>query len=411
MTTRPEGTVIADPAVSRRASAIRALPSFRAINEFSFSSAYARRRGQPGIVDFTFGNPHEMAAAAYVDALRAAAIPRDKDWFAYTEYLPLAQEAAAAGLRDRLGLPFAPEDVLLTTGGFTAIATALKTVADPGDEVIYSLPPWFLYEALALEAGLVPVKVGIDRATFDLDLEAIAAAITPRTRIVIVCTPNNPTGRIYPPATLERLAAVLDEASERNGRRVYLLSDEPYQRIVYDGASPVSPLGFYPHSFLAYSYGKTLLAPGQRMGYLALPPTMPDRPAMRDAIQTLQIATGWVYPNAVLQYALPRLEELAFDIGLFQRKRDRMVAALREIGYRVTVPEGAFYLFPESPIPDDAAFTAILAELGVLAMPGRIFETPGFFRISLTATLETIEAGLPRFAEAYARATAGQVPA
>lgn len=146
------------------------------------------------------------------------------------------------------------------------------------------------------------------------------------------------------------------------------------------------------------------------MGYLAVPPTMPDRPVLRDAIQTLQIATGWVYPNAVLQHALPRLEELSFDIALFQRKRDRMVAALREIGYRANVPEGAFYLFPESPIPDDAAFATILAEMGVLVIPGQMFETPGFFRISLTATLETIEASLPRFAEAYARATASQIP-
>jgi len=244
MTTRPEGTVIADPAVSRRASAIRALPSFRAINEFSFSSAYARRRGELGIVDFTFGNPHEMAAAAYVDALRAAAIPRDKDWFAYTEYLPLAQEAAAAGLRDRLGLPFAPEDVLLTTGGFTAIATALKTVADPGDEVIYSLPPWFLYEGLAVEAGLVPVEVPVDPETFDLDVDAIAAAVTPRTRVVIVNSPNNPTGRVYPPATLRRLAAALDEGSTRIGRRIYLISDEAYNRLVFDGARFRSPVEF-----------------------------------------------------------------------------------------------------------------------------------------------------------------------
>ena len=157
----------------------------------------------------------------------------------------------------------------LTTGGFAAISTALKIVGDPGDEVVYSLPPWFLYEPIVLEAGMVPVKVSIDRETLDLDLDAIAAAITPRTRIVIVNSPNNPTGRIYPPATLERLAAILDEASERNGRRIFLISDEPYNRIVYDGARFRSPVEFYPWSFLAYSYGKTLLSPGERIGYLA----------------------------------------------------------------------------------------------------------------------------------------------
>jgi aspartate aminotransferase len=396
--------------ISRRVTTIAAAKPFGLLFDYINDFNFAERRLQPGTLDFTVGDPHEMPSRAYVEALAAGLEPQNELWFAYKQNEPAAREAAAAGLRRAVGLPFETEDIHLTTGGFAAIALAMKVVADPGDEVIYSLPPWFLYEALALEAGLVPVKVGIDQGTFDLDIEAIAAAITPKTRIVIVCTPNNPTGRIYPPETLERLAAVLDEASERNGQRIYLLSDEPYQRIVYDGASPVSPLRFYPHSFLAYSYGKTLLAPGQRMGYLAVPPTMPDRPALRDAIQTLQIATGWVYPNAVLQHALPRLEELQFDIALFQRKRDRMVAALREIGYRVTVPEGAFYLFPESPLADDAAFATILAELGVLVLPGRMFETPGYFRISLTATLETIEAGLPRFAEAYVRATSA-VPA
>ncbi len=131
---------------------------------------------------------------------------------------------------------------------------------------------------------------------------------------------------------------------------------------------------------------------------------MPHREEMRDAIRTLQFATGFVFPNAVLQYALPRLEELPFEIGLFQRKRDMMVDALRDIGYRVNRPEATFYLFPESPIPDDQAFVSILAEHGILVMPGRIFETPGFFRISLTAALETIEASLPGFAAAFAEA-------
>lgn len=398
-----------DQSVSRRVADIASAKPFGLLFAFFRDFDYAERRQRPGILDFTFGDPHDMPSGSYVDALATGLTPHDELWFAYKQNEPVAREAAAASLRRVIDLPFETDDLFLTTGGFAAIALAMKAVADPGDEVIYSLPPWFLYESLVLEAGLVPVKVGIDRATFDLDIDAIAAAITPRTRIVIVCTPNNPTGRIYPPATLERLAAVLDEASARNGRRIYLLSDEPYNRIVYDGAQPVSPLRFYPWSFLAYSYGKTLLAPGQRMGYLALPPTMPNRPAMRLAIETLQVATGWVFPNAVLQHALPDLEEIAFDIALFQRKRDRMVAALREIGYRVNAPEGAFYLFPESPLEDDAAFTAILVDLDVLVFPGRLFETPGFFRISLTATLETIEAALPRFAEAYAQATTGQI--
>ncbi len=394
-----------DRPVSNRVSTIDSATPFRLLSGF-LRDFLDEHRHRPGMLDFTLGDPHEMPSTAYVEALRDALIPRHELWFAYTMNDPAAREAAAASLRRLVNLPFEADDIHLTTGGFAAIALALKAVADPGDEVVYSLPPWFLYESLVLEAGLVPVKVTIDPATFDLDLDAITAAITPRTRIVILCTPNNPTGRIYPAATLQRLAAVLDEASARTGRRIYIVSDKPYNRIVYDGAAFRSPLEFYPHAFLAYSYGKTLLAPGQRIGYLALPPAMPGREEMRDAIRTLQFATGFVFPNAVLQYALPRLEELRFDIDLFQRKRNLMVDALREIGYRVSRPEGTFYLFPESPIGDDEAFVRILAERGILVMPGRIFETPGYFRISLTATLETIEASLPGFAAAFTAAAA-----
>lgn len=390
--------------ISKRAAAFQDLTSFKLIGDFYSSSTYARRRTDPDVIDFTFGNPHDLPPSAYVDALRQALIPQDKDWFAYKDYVPAAQEAAAAALARLLGMPFIPDDIMLTTGGFTAIAAVMKTVADPGDEVIYSLPPWFLYEGLAVEAGLTPVRVRINADTFDLDVDAIAAAVTPRTRIVIVNTPNNPTGRMYPPATLRRLATALDDASARNGRRIYLISDEPYNRIVFDGARFHSPLEFYPHSFLAYSYGKTHLSPGQRIGYVALPPTMPDRDVIRKTVKTMQIAMGWAFPNAALQYALPRLEQFSIDVDHLQRRRDRLVDVLSGMGYRVDRPEGTFYLWVRSPLADDRAFADRLAENGIFVMPGRLFETPGFFRISLTANDDMIERSLPGFAAAIARA-------
>jgi len=382
---------------------MRSLPSFRLIDELFLHSTYSRRRGDPGIIDFTFGNPHEMPQAAYVDALRDALTPRDPNWYGYQIYVPRAQEAAAASLRRLLDVPFEPDDVLLTTGGFSAIALAMKAVADPGDEVLFSLPPWFFYEGLAVEAGLVPVKVRLMPDSFDLDVDAIAAAITPRTRIVIVNSPNNPTGRIYPPETLSRLATVLEEASTRNGRRIFLISDEPYNRIVFDGARFRSPVEFYPYSFLAYSYGKTHLAPGQRIGYVALPPTMPDRETMRQAISDLTILIGYAFPNAVLQYAVPRLEQFSIDIAHIQRKRDRLVDALRDMGYRVQRPQGTFYLFVRSPIADDRAFVELLTEHDIFVMAGHLFETPGYFRISLTANDDMIERSLPGFAAAIDR--------
>ncbi|WP_160663989.1 aminotransferase class I/II-fold pyridoxal phosphate-dependent enzyme [Pseudarthrobacter sp. ATCC 49987] len=393
--------------VSRRATTLASVPSQQRINTFLRDSVYARRQHEPGICDLALGNPHQMPSSEYVEALADAVTPRNEQWFAYKTNEPEAQAAAAASLQRLLGLPFEPADIHLTTGGFTAIPLALKAVADPGDEVIFTLPPWFFYEPLVLEAGLVPVKIRCDADTFDVDLAALGVAITPRTRVVIVNTPNNPTGRIYPPALLKDLADMLEGASRSNGRRVYLLSDEAYNRIVYDGARFHSPAEYYPYSLLAYSYGKTHLAPGQRIGYLALPPTMPDRGPLREAISALQMAMGWIYPNALLQHALPRLEQFSIDVGQLQRKRDLMVEALTGMGYHVARPEGAFYLFVRTPADDDEQFTAALADQDVFVLPGTLFETPGYFRISLTASEEMIQRALPVFAAAIQHAGGG----
>jgi aspartate aminotransferase len=366
----------------------------------------AEEAGRPDheVLDFTFGDPHELAMPAYVEALREAAVPRDELWFAYKQSERPAQDAAAASLERVVPLGWTGDHLRMTTGGFGAITVAMKAVADPGDEVVYTLPPWFLYEILAIEAGLVPVKVPALQPSFDLDLGAIAAAITARTRLVVVNTPNNPSGRIYPPAALTALAEMLEEASARNGRRIWIVSDEPYNRIVFDGATFHSPAQYYRHTLLCYSYGKTLLAPGQRLGYLAVPPGLPEAAELMDAVDSLQVAGGWLFPNAVMQYAVPDLERLSLDIAALQAKRDRLVTALRGMGYEVASPEGTFYLWPRSPVPDDEAFVASLERRGVLVMPGALFETPGWFRICLTATAASIEAALPHFRSAIEEA-------
>jgi aspartate aminotransferase len=392
----PTATSQSTSAVSARAARLASIPSFQRVNAYLRESD-SRRKGHTGGCDFTFGNPHQMPADRYVTTLREALTPQNDQWFAYQTNGEAAREAAAQSLQRLLHLPFRAQDIYLTTGGFAAIALALKTVADPGDEVIYSLPPWFLYEPLILEAGLVPAKVQINTTTFDLDIGAIEAAITERTRVVMVNSPNNPTGRIYPPELLVRLAELLEAASARIGRRIYLISDEAYNRIVFDGLRFHSPVEYYPHTLLAYSYGKTHLSPGQRVGYLALPPNMPDRDEMESAITGLQVAMGWVYPNALLQHALPELEQFTIDVGQLQRRRDRLIDALGSMGYRVRRPEGTFYLYVPSPLPDDGKFTESLARRDVFVFPGVLFETPGFFRISLTANEDMIERSLPAF--------------
>lgn len=372
---------------------------------FLTTSTWARRQGDSTIADFALGNPHEMPLPAFADALARWSVPQNKDWFAYTTSQPAAQAIVAQTLRERYGMPFEPHDICMTNGAFAAIAAALAAIVDPGDEVIFISPPWFFYEALIAAAGARPVRVRADAASFDLDTAAIAAAITERTRAIIINSPNNPTGRIYPPETLARLADVLSAASQRNHRPIVLLSDEAYSRIVFDSRRYESPTGFYPYSMLLYTYGKTLLTPGQRIGYIALPPSMPDREQLRPALLLAQVITGYAFPNALLQHALPDLEQLSIDIAHLQRKRDRLVAGLRDIGYQVNLPEGTFYLLARSPIADDRAFTDLLAEQNVFVLPGTVVELPGYIRISLTANDDMIERAMPGFQAAYQRAS------
>ena len=185
---------------------------------------------------------------------------------------------------------------------------------------------------------------------------------------------------------------------------MFLVSDEPYNRIVFDGRQFHSPAEVYPDTIVTYSYGKTLLAPGMRIGYLTVPPTMADRESFRQGVMLAQLATGFSFPNALLQHALEDLERLSIDVGALQRRRDRLVAALRGLEYETTMPEGTFYVMARSPIDDDVAFGELLAEEGVLILPGTVVELPGWFRISLTASDEMVERSLVGFERARARA-------
>ena len=368
---------------------------------FDYLEQMDEPRRQPGACDFVLGNPQEMPLPGFVSALQHHTEPLDKDWFAYKFSEPNATEAVATELREWRGLPFQPADIAMTTGAFGALAVAFRTLLDPGDEVIYSLPPWFLYEPMLLSVDAVPVKVRIRPDDHDLDLPAIGSAIGPRTRAVIVNTPNNPTGRIYPPQTLSALADLLTTASGRWGRPIWLISDEPYARLVFSDADFHSPSEFYPYTVISYSYGKVLLTPGERIGWLAVSPSIPGRQTLRKAIEVSQVAAGWLFPNAVLQHAIADLERLSIDLSVLEGKRDRMVAELGAAGYQLRRPEGTFYLWVRSPDPDDRAFCRRLAERQVLVLPGTVFEVPGYFRVSLTANNEMIERALPEFRAAF----------
>jgi len=366
--------------------------------------SWERHHLDPGVADFTFGNPQEMPLTGLVDALQRNAVPQDKDWFAYKFSEAEPRRIVADSLRRRTGIAFEPEDVAMTAGAFGALGVTIRALCDEGDEVIFLSPPWFFYELMILSSGATPVRVRLSAPDFDLDADAVAAAITPRTRAIIVNSPNNPSGRIYRAPELAALGRVLEEASDRNGRPIILLSDESYNRIVFDGLEFRSPALDYGATITIYTYGKTLLAPGQRIGYAALSPTFPDRKATRFRIMVQQVASGWGFPNALLQHAIGDLEALSVDIAALQARRDRMVPALREMGYEVTRPEGTFYLMLRSPDPNDLAFSDRLAELGALVLPGTIVECPGWFRISLTASDEMVERSLPAFGTALTEA-------
>jgi aspartate aminotransferase len=373
--------------------------AFSTVNRFYLSSRYAQRRFDPGVSDFTFGNPHELPLPGLVTAIRERARPHDENWFAYKASEAQPQAFLAEHVGRELGLAFAPADIALTTGAFAAIMVAFHQVLDAGDEAIFSEPAWFCYEPLLLAAAAVPRKIALKAPAFDLDLGAIDAAIGPRTRLVIVNTPHNPTGRIYSRETLEKVADLLERASARIGHRIYLLSDEPYRRLRFDGRGFDSPAAVYPWTFIAYSYGKVLLAPGQRLGYLAISPLMPDadRRSFSDSMFSAQMALGWCFPNAVMQYAVPDLETLSIDQPALARRRDRLLSVLGEGGYEVLPPEGTFYLWSKWPAGDPAELWNHLADRNVFVLPGSIMNAPGYFRISLTASDAMVERALPAF--------------
>lgn len=355
--------------------------------------------------DLTFGNPHEMPLPALISAIKAHMEPQAPHWFAYKTSEEEPRTVIAAALGAELGLQFRPEDIALTQGAFGAIALTFSLLLDPGDECIIPLPGWFCYATMLRARNCKPVPVPLAEGTFDLDVAAIEAAITPRTRIVVINTPHNPTGVIYSHARLAELAKMLDRKSTELARPIFILSDEPYRRIRFDNAPFTSPAALYPHTLIDYSYGKILLAPGLRIGYLAFSPVMPeaDREALRAAALTSQVGGGWNFPDAPLQYAVSDLEAISIDIGELQKKRDRLHGALTQWGYHMTRPQGTFYLWGRAPGGDSLAFTRQLAEMGVFVMPGTLFERPADFRISLTGTTDMIDASLPAFEAAAFR--------
>jgi aspartate aminotransferase len=372
--------------------------SFGPVAAFFNDSRWRDRLGQLGVCDFAFGSPQEMPLPGFVDALRSKVEPQNKEWYGYKGNEPFAREVVASSLRTSTGLRFEPEDVALTNGGFGAIELMMKLLANPGEEIIYSVPSWFCYAPMAHLHGLKPVSVPMT-TSFQLDVGALVGAVNERTRILVVNSPHNPSGSIASAPELAELGARLEDINGHRARPVWLLSDEAYREIVYSDGRFEPPLRHVRRSAICYSYGKRLLTPGQRVGYFAVNPAAPEREAVRDAVFFAQMATGWNFPSALMQYALPDLEKLVIDMTALERRRDYLCDGLDAAGYQVTRPRGAFYVLVRTPFPE-GAFSDWLSTRDVFVMPGSLCGIPNHVRLSVTASDQMVEWALPRFREA-----------
>jgi aspartate aminotransferase len=313
-----------------------------------------------------------------------------------------ARAAVAEYLTKDQGVPVTLDNVVMTVGAGGALNVIFRTVMDPGDEAIVTRP-YFVEYANYLDnhlAKLVPVA---GKPDFDLDLDAIAAAINPKTRIVLINSPNNPTGRIYSLETLKALGELLTAKSKETGRIIYLVSDEPYRRIVFDGNRVPPVFAAHPSTLVATSYSKELSLAGERIGYVAANPAAPGIETIMPGLILANRVLGYINAPALMQRVITRLQGVQVDVSLYQRNRDVLLQTLTESGYEVFKPQGSFYMFPKSPIEDDLAFSGELLERLVLTTPGTGFGMPGYFRIAYCVESRIVDAALPTFRELGAK--------
>ena len=357
--------------------------------------------GADKVFDFALGNPDVPPPPEFQRVLEEEAARQDPMIHTYMTnagYLS-ARRAVAQHYADVTDLAYAAEDVVMTSGAGGALNVILKALLDEGDEVI-TFAPYFVeygFYANNHRGRLVAVDT---TAEFLPNLDALDAAITDQTRLVIVNSPNNPTGRMYPPKTLVDLAALLRRRSQAFGRPIYLISDEPYREIVFDGAVYPHPSVYYEDCVTINSHSKDLSLAGERIGHLAISPRCAAREDLQQAVVFCNRILGFVNANALMQRVVTRLVGTSVDVRVYQRRRDLLCEALASYGYEFHRPKGAFYLFPRSPLRDDAAFCRHLLKQNIIVVPGKGFGCPGHFRISYAVGDDVIERSLPGFEEA-----------
>ena len=361
-----------------------------------------RKFGEDNVFDLSLGNPILEPPDEFFAELRRIAddpAPGMHRYMPNSGY-PETRAAVAAQLAEETGLSFTADELIMTCGAGGALNVVLKTLLDPGDEVVIFAPYFVEYFFYADNHGgackVVPPVEG-----FLPDMNALADTITERTRAVLINSPNNPTGVLYSEDTLARIGEIIGEKEREFGTEIFLVSDEPYRRLLFDGLEYPHIFHHHVRSVVATSHSKDLALPGERIGYIAIHPDYADGVELMDGLVFCNRTLGFVNAPALMQHIVAKLQSVTVDIGEYQSKRDFMHHSLTEIGYEVVRPQGAFYMFPRSPMEDDVEFVAELQKRNVLVVPGRGFGMPGHFRISFCVTDATLSGSIPGFREAF----------
>ena len=363
-----------------------------------------RQFGEENVFDLSLGNPVIDPPQEFFSKLKSIA---DNPISGMHRYMPNAglletREAVAGQLTDETMIAFTANDIIMTCGAGGALNVVMKTLMDPGDEFVIFAPFFVEYHFYADNHGGSCKVVPPDR-NFLPDLDAFRDAVTPKTRGVLINSPNNPTGVLYSSEVLSNLCEIIREKEEEYGTKIYLVSDEPYRRLIFDNLKYPHIFDHHVRSIVATSHSKDLALPGERIGYIAIHPDCPDKQEIIDGMVFCNRTLGFVNAPALAQHLVTSLQSVTVDVGLYERKRNFLYSKLTDMGYSVVRPQGAFYMFPKAPIDDDVEFVDKLKEERVLAVPGTGFGLPGYFRLSYCLKDETIEGALPGLSKAISQ--------
>lgn len=366
-----------------------------------------QRVGADNVFDFSLGNPDvppPAATAAVLHALAERSVKPTGLGYCPNAGLPSVRATLARKISAEQEAPVEARNVLLTCGAAGGLVTFFRAVLEPGDEVLCPAPYFVEYGAYAGHFGGVLRTVPAKAPEFDLDVDALEQAIGPRTRVLVVNSPNNPTGCIYDAATLRALGEMLARRNAGRERPIFLVSDEPYRALAYDGAKvpPVIPVSSF--SVVIGSFSKSLSLAGERIGYIAVNPEMPDAQLLVDAMTMTNRTLGFVNAPVLGQQLVEALIDASVDVAVYDRRRQAMAAALRGAGIEFAMPRGSFFFFPKAVGGDDRRFVDLLLEQNVLAVPGRGFGFPGHFRLAFCVDEKVIERSASGFARAAAKA-------